>query len=70
MLSLITAPNVADTLTSIGAWSAPIFTDLLVVAVIIIGILVGFMAISKVTGTFVRGAGKLLGGRKGGRRRR
>lgn len=51
MLSLATLPNPATFMTDIGAWSSPIFTDLLPFAVFAIGIILGFAFIRFIINT-------------------
>lgn len=39
--TFITIPNVASTLSSIGEWSTALFAELLPIALIIVGLIVG-----------------------------
>lgn len=69
MLSLITAPSTSGFFTSVGTWSTEMFSELLPVMYMLVGLLAGayfLIAIRKgVIGAFKRFAG--AGGR--GRRR-
>lgn len=70
--SLITVPTSTTVLTDTGTWSSALFTDVLPIALIGAGLLVGGMVASFVLGKIVAGVKKVVGGgrRSGGRRRR
>lgn len=67
MLSLITVPSATTILTGVSDYSSSIFTDLLNVAYMAAGFLIGAAVLAFMLGVVVRATKKITGGR--GRRR-
>jgi hypothetical protein len=69
LASLITLPEATTTLQSIGQWSGSFFSELLPIALIGAGLIVGGLIASWLLGVVVRAAGKLFGRGRTSRRR-
>lgn len=67
---LFTLPSATTTLADVGAYSGPFFTEWLSIAMMIVGILVGGMAIAKVISVVISGSKRVLGGNRSRRGRR
>ena len=68
--SLITIPDPTTTLTAIGAWSGPLFVELLPIALIIVGLAVAGMIAKAVMNKSIGAVARFTGGGKRGRRTR
>ena len=69
MFAWFTFPDATSTMTSIGTYSAAMFTSLFDVVAIVAGLLIGGYLVSKFLGTILKSA-KIVLARRGGRRRR
>jgi len=70
MLGLVVVPSASTFLADVSTWSGALFTDLLVVATMSAGLIIGGMILSSLTGAGIKGVKKLTGGGRGGGRRR
>ena len=70
MLSLLTVPVATTTLASVGTWSSAFFTDLLPVALMVVGIAIAGIFVAFLGRSIVRAVRGMTGGRRGRRGRR
>lgn len=67
---LFTLPAATSTLADVAAYSSPWFNEWLLWAALIIGVTIGVMGVGKLISVVVRGAKRVLGGKRRGRGRR
>lgn len=70
MLDLFTLPTGASTTAGVSDYSSTWFIALLAIGFLGVGVIIGGMATSFLMRKIIAAVSKVLGGRKGGRRRR
>jgi len=64
MLTFFALPDASATMTGVGEYSGAIFTELLPVLYVVAGLLIGGMIVAKIIGATVKGAKKVVGGKR------
>lgn len=70
LTTLFTIPSSTTVFTDISGWSTELFTDILPIALVGVGLLIAGMGVSFLMGKAVGGVKKVTGGGRGGRRGR
>lgn len=70
MLTLFTIPDASTIVSSTSDYSSTIFTEFLPIVYVVVGFVVGGLAIRWLIQALKGGIGRILGTRKGGRNRR